>query len=174
MMDELTDWIRSTRYRIPVREPEGGEIVRILPVAPGTHNWFPFVTDEATGEAVRVSHIVVLRTRGEFLGCYQQMIFAPFIAKMGELALWPVRSDDIAQAIEGAPDGWVRVLNPRSASLSFRVLSDTDLPEPVWPDLNWEEIADLGLGGRLVYKLDDPLIRRAHEQVLQSPQASHE
>lgn len=120
MAEDLADWIRSTRYRIQVREPEVGEIVRIQPECPTVRNWLPFVTDDSTGEAFRVSHDVVLRTHGEFQDRYEWMKFAQFITENGELALWPLWSSEIAQAVDDAPDAWVRVLyNHRHASITF-------------------------------------------------------
>jgi hypothetical protein len=87
------------------------------------------------------------------------------------LHLWPVKQPSpdgkhnewhrsAAEAAERAMKKWVRVT--ASMSLGAYEISEAsgDLPEPVWPDISFEEILKIAFRDHIVDSVDHPLVQR--------------
>jgi len=68
--------------------------------------------------------------------------------------LWTQSS---CEAIDAARDGWIRVI---SAEGAYQYQSPNGkLPDPVWPDLSYEEILFKAYKGRIITDIDHKLLR---------------
>jgi hypothetical protein len=98
------------------------------------------------------------------------------INRAGVVFLWPVRlpgrdgrhdewSRTSLSAADMAKDRWVRVAADMSLG-AYRVYqASDDLPEPEWPDIDFEKLLEVAFQGRLIQTLDHDVIRRLRGQM---------
>jgi len=173
-VDELTDWIRTTRLKIPARQPKNREIVRTDPQNDQRADALPVIRDGATGLVYRVSHELVFETEGKYLHRYGSMSLPLAVSRDGSLFIWPVlRGSEGAQvmriAIEEAAIRWMRILESGSSHAGIQNVRQSTFPEPIWPRLNWSEIADMFFDTRVIESLDHP----AHKGLVKTSDVSH-
>jgi hypothetical protein len=94
------------------------------------------------------------------------------INRQGVIAIWPVRlpGEDGRQdnwsrsALEAADLGrrnWIRlVANMSLGGYEIYQATRDDLPEPIWPDLSFQEILKIAFQDRFIQTLDHSAIRR--------------
>jgi hypothetical protein len=93
------------------------------------------------------------------------------ITRQGVVHLWPVKLPgpdgkhnewhrSAAEAAERAMEKWVRVTSSMSLGAYEMFEASADLPEPVWPDLSFEEILKIAFRDRIVDSPDHPLVQR--------------
>jgi hypothetical protein len=102
--------------------------------------------------------------------CYIATLFTA-IARTGVLFMWPVRvpatdgrSNDwhtsAAEAAQLAMTRWVRI----KANMSLRAYeifeAESAIPDPIWPDLSFNEIYRIAFKDRLINSADHPVIKR--------------
>lgn len=93
------------------------------------------------------------------------------INRQNVLRLWPVPLPDAdgrhndwhrsaMEAAEQAMNVWVRV-KANKALGAYEILEATgDLREPEWPDIPFQEILEIAFRGRIVDRIDHPLVQR--------------
>jgi hypothetical protein len=93
------------------------------------------------------------------------------INRQGVLRLWPVKLPgpdgrysewhrSALEAAERAMKRWVRV-TANMALGAYEIFEAVgDLPEPVWPGIQFEEILKIAFGDRFVDSADHPVVRR--------------
>jgi hypothetical protein len=64
------------------------------------------------------------------------------------------------EAAERAMKKWVRVTSSMSLGAYEIFEASGDLPEPVWPDISFEEILKIAFRDRVVDRADHPLVQR--------------
>jgi len=93
------------------------------------------------------------------------------INRQGVLHLWPVKMPlpdgrqlewhrSAAEAAERAMKKWVRVTSSMSLGAYEIFEASGDLPEPVWPDISFQEILQIAFRDRIVDRADHPLVQR--------------
>jgi hypothetical protein len=93
------------------------------------------------------------------------------ISRRGVLHLWPVKLPgpdgkhnewhrSAAEAAERATREWVRVTSNRSLGAYEVSLAIGDIPDPVWPDISFEEILKVAFRDRVVDRPGHPLINQ--------------
>ena len=93
------------------------------------------------------------------------------INRQGTLHLWPVKMPfpdgrqnewhrSAAEAAERAMKKWVRVTSSMSLGAYEIFEANGDLPEPVWPDISFQEILQIAFRDRIVDRADHPLVQR--------------
>lgn len=170
MSDELTEWINVHKYRIPVREPAEGDVVRTN-TDDGQQYRCPTVTDDVTGEVYRVDHDLIWKTKARFVELYGMRSFTLAISRDGSMFLWPIDSEDLFDAIQATGNRWVEVTLDGGADIRLWDFSQRGLMEPIWPDLLPREIIDMGFQSRVIERLDHPLIQRVHARIDSSTEA---
>jgi hypothetical protein len=93
------------------------------------------------------------------------------VNRQGTLHLWPVKLPSpegrqnewhrsAAEGAERAMKKWVRVTASMALGAYEIFQASGDLPEPVWPDIPFEEILKIAFRERLVDRPDHPLVQR--------------
>lgn len=62
-------------------------------------------------------------------------------------------------AIEEARSGWVRVIFDQESG-RYNVEPQADHSEPIWPNLEHDDVMDIAFSGREINSLDHPVIKR--------------
>ena len=94
------------------------------------------------------------------------------IDRQGELRLWPLRlpgpdgreDDWMSSALaiaEQAKHQWVRLVAGGNGYTSLT--TSADIPEPIWPNKNLDELLDLAFKKRRIASESDPVLRRLRE-----------
>jgi hypothetical protein len=65
-----------------------------------------------------------------------------------------------AEAAERAMERWVRVTSNMSTRAYDIFEASGDIPEPVWPDISFEEVLKIAFRDRYVDRVDHPLLQR--------------
>ncbi len=102
---------------------------------------------------------------------FSPRLFATSISRQGVLFLWPMRlpgSDGRADewnksamiAADEAKSHWVRVVANMSLGAYDITVAPARLPEPVWPDLPFQQIIKIAFRDRLIEDLDHPILKR--------------
>ncbi len=91
-------------------------------------------------------------------------------------SLWPVRmptadgrnnswADSRWAAAQLAMTRWVSVRSNMAAGAYDAVVANATIPDPVWPDVAFERLLELGFKGRIITSLDHPVLRRLRGEV---------
>ena len=152
---------------IPVRKPSAQDWVRVHP-DPQMRDNFPLIElkDEG-GEEYVIAGLLVGELVGEFVS--KTLYFS--INRQGVPSLWPVRLPDpdgremdwhrsAREAAELAMSRWVRVKANMSLGAYEVFEAQGILAEPVWPDLDFQQIIRVAFRDRLITTLDHPVIKR--------------
>jgi hypothetical protein len=172
-IDELTEWIRTQKVKLPVRQPKNREIIRTDPQNDQRADALPVIRDGATGLVYRVSHELVIETGGKYLHRYGSMSLPLAVSRDGSLFIWPaLRGSEGTQvmriAIEEAAIHWMRILESGSSHAGMQNVRQSTFPEPIWPRLNWSEIADMFFDTRVIESLDHPV----HKELVETSDIS--
>lgn len=98
------------------------------------------------------------------------------INRQGVLFLWPARlpghdgrldewSRSALEAMRLAQSGWVRIAANMSLGAYEVFTSSADLPEPIWPDINFAEILKIAFKDKLITSFDHPVLKRLRGEV---------
>ena len=167
-LEELTDWIRDEKYMIPVRQPSKGEIVS---TDLSSHaDCMPTITDAGSGGTYRVCHDLIWKTESQFVHLYGWTILRLTVSSDGSLFLWPIisSSEDFMSANaagEESEKGWVRIVSACPSAMKVLPVRQSNYPEPIWPDLNPLEIANMFFRERVIKSLDHPVHKRLLESL---------
>ena len=97
-------------------------------------------------------------------------IIFPVLTRQGVLFLWPVRLPDESGkhdnwnrsalvAAEMATTGWVRVASNLPLGAYDVFTPHAVLPEPAWPDLDLQQMLEIGFKHYFIDSLDHPRLR---------------
>jgi len=173
-VEELTEWIRKNKFALPVHQPSDGEIIRTDPKNVRRAVGLPIIKDAVTGESYLVSHDLIFRTAGEFVPRYGWMSLPLAASIDGSLFIWPFSNtsdglESMQTATEEASDGWGRIGVDKNSNMRFVKVRQRTFREPIWPNLNQWEIADMFFGLRIIESLDHPV----HRRMIDSPDINH-
>ena len=98
------------------------------------------------------------------------------ISRQGDLFLWPIRlpgpdgkidewNRSALEAADAARDRWVRVRAKMSQGAYEISVATGDIPEPVWPDLSFQEIIKIAFKDRMITSMDHPVLRRLRGEI---------
>jgi hypothetical protein len=107
----------------------------------------------------------------ELPGEFVSAVLYTAINRQGVIFLWPVRlpaSDgrilewhrSAAEAAERAMDRWIRVRANMSLGAYEMFEAAATIPDPVWPELSFQELLRIAFRDRLVDRLDHAVIKR--------------
>jgi len=157
--------VKKLTTTVPVRKPSQQDWVRVHP-DPKMRDNFPLI--ELKDE--REEYVLVGSLVGELVGEFVSKTLYVCINRQGVLSLWPVRLPDpdgremdwhrsARDAAEMAMTEWVRVKSNKSLGAYEVFKSQGTLSEPVWPDLDFQQIIRIAFRDRLITTLDHPVIK---------------
>src|SRR6516165_9933869 len=162
-----TAGVKKLITTIPVRKPSAQDWVRVHS-DPQMRANFPLIElKDEHGEEYVIDGSLVGKLVGEFVA--KTLYFS--INRQGVPSLWPVRLPDpdgremdwhrsLREAAELAMSRWVRVKSNRSLGAYEVFEAQGILAEPVWPDLDFQQIIRVAFRDRLITPLDHPVIKR--------------
>lgn len=159
--------VKKLLTTVPVRKPGRQDFVRVHP-DPG-YRLTPAATIEVKED--REVYLVTPKMAQVLPGEFSTVTLLTTINRQGVLHLWPVKQPgpdgkhnewhrSAAEAAERAMKKWVRVTASMSLGAYEIFEASGDLPEPVWPDISFEEILKIGFRDHVVDSVDHPLVQR--------------
>lgn len=165
------DFLETTNVKkllttVPIRKPGSQDFVRVHP-SPAYRETLAFIELKDDREIYIANLGAVPELQAE---CYIATLFTA-ITRTGVLFMWPVRvpavdgrSNDwhtsAAEAAQQAVTRWVRI----KANMSLRAYetfqAESTIPDPIWPDLSFNEICRIAFKDRLINSADHPVIKR--------------
>ena len=161
-----TGGVKRLLTTVPVRKPAPQDFIRVHP-------------DSSYRAAValvefrdeRETYLVTMNIARELPGEFVSAILYTAINRQGVVHLWPVRlpaSDgrilewhrSAAEAAERAMDRWIRVRANMSLGAYEMFEAAATIPDPVWPELSFQELLRVAFRDRLVDRLDHAVIKR--------------
>jgi hypothetical protein len=151
---------------IPVRKPAPQDFIRVHS-DPSYRVAVALVEFRDERENFLVSMDIARELPGEFIS----VILYTAITRQGVTFLWPVKipSTDgrtiewhrsAAEAAERAMTRWIRVRANMGRGAYQMFEAAATIPDPVWPELSFQEMLRIGFRDRLVDRLDHPVIKR--------------
>jgi hypothetical protein len=92
------------------------------------------------------------------------------INRQGEMLLWPIRlpqtdgrldrwNQSARTAAERAKTSWIRLVSNLKLGYYEVFTAKGELEEPVWPELNLEQVVEIAFSDRYIDSMDHPVIR---------------
>lgn len=157
--------------KVPVRRPNNTEFVRVHPDS-GYRLKTRLLDLKDLGEQYVVDSSLWPELDGELVA--KELYLA--INRQNDVFIWPVRLPDqdgrldpwnesAAQAAGLATRKWVRIRSNRAAGMYDVYEASSSFSDPVWPQMSFQELLDIAFRGRLIDKIDHPVIRRLRGEV---------
>jgi len=153
---------------VPLERPKRQEFFRAHP-DPAWSLTTSIVFDEENFG--RDAYLVLPDMRAALLGDARPALLAPVITRQGVFKFWPLKVpldesrpnpwfESSRDALERSKASWV-CIKPDLALGAYRVLQAVgDIPNPVWPDRQPNELLEIAFRGRIIDSEDHPLVRR--------------
>ena len=102
--------------------------------------------------------------------CFFATLFIA-ISRTGVLFMWPVKvpaptagsiewHTSAAMAAQYAMKSWVRVKSNMDLGAYEIFEAEGSIPDPIWPDLSFDEIFRIAFKDRIIRSLDHPVVKR--------------
>ena len=161
-----TAGVKKLLTTVPVRKPGPQDFVRVHPDLQMRGD-FPLIELKDEREEYVIAGPLVPELVGEFVS---KTLYTT-VSRQGVVSLWPVRLPDhdgremewhrsAREAAEIAMKRWVRVKANRSLGAYEIFQAESCIAEPVWPDLDFQQIIRIAFRDRLITSLDHPVIKR--------------
>jgi hypothetical protein len=160
--------VKKLLTTVPVRKPLPQDFVRVR-LEPQYRETLAFIELKDDRE----TYIVDLGTVPELQGeCFFATLFTA-ITRAGVLFMWPVKVPaadgrtsewilSAAWAAQHAMKCWVRVKSNMGLGAYEIFEAQGIIPEPIWPELSFEEIIRIAFKDRIIRSLDHPVVKRLH------------
>jgi hypothetical protein len=159
--------VKKLLTTVPVRKPNRQDFVRVHPDP--AYRLAPAAIIELKED--RETFLLHPDTAQHLSGEFSVVALYTAINRQGVPQLWPVKLPgpdgkhlewhrSAAEAAERAMGRWVRVTANMSAAAYDIFEASGDLPEPVWPDISFEEILKIAFRDRYVDRVDHPLLHK--------------
>jgi hypothetical protein len=159
--------VKKLLTTVPVRKPNRQDFVRVRPDPAFRLTPAAIIEVKEDREVYLVPPGMALHLPGEF----SVATLFTAINRQGVLHLWPVKLPgpdgkhnewhrSAAVAAERAMKKWVRVTSSMSLRAYEICEANGDLPEPVWPDISFQEILKIAFREHIVDRADHPLVQR--------------
>ncbi|MGY4289614.1 hypothetical protein ACVWXO_008880 [Bradyrhizobium sp. LM2.7] len=151
---------------VPVRKPNPQDWVRVRPEPEFRDNFAVIELKDDHEEYIIATPLIP-----ELIGEFVNKTFFTAINRQGALFLWPVRLPEpdgrqldwyrsAREAAEKAMTRWIRSKANRSLGAYDIFEAEIPIPEPVWPELTFQEIVKVAFRDRLIMTTDHPVIKR--------------
>lgn len=158
--------VRKAIITVPVRKPDRQWFVRVHP-----DSAWRLETAVLELKDERETYIVDPDLWSELPGELNPKVLFTAINRQGVVFLWPVRlhgedgrgnawNSSALEAANQATTGWIRIAANMSLG-AYEVFQATgELPEPEWPDKDFQALVEIAFKDHYVHSLDHPVIRR--------------
>jgi hypothetical protein len=158
--------VKKALLTVPVRKPNRQEFVRVHP-----DENMRLETAVLELKEDRETYLVEPELWAELAGELTPKALFTAINRQGVLTIWPVRlpgedgrhdewNRSALEAAQMAMNRWVRVAANMSLGAYEVYEASADLPDPQWPDLNFQQILEVAFKDRFVRSLDHAVVRR--------------
>jgi hypothetical protein len=158
--------VKKLLTTIPIKKPSAQDWVRVHP-SPDMRCDIPLIELKDEREAFVVAGPLV----SELIGEIKCMTMFTTINRQAVLSLWPVPLPDpdarqlewhrsMREGAEMAMENWVRVKANMSLGAYDLFQATGSIADPVWPDLNFQQIVRIAFKDRLIDSMDHPVIKR--------------
>jgi hypothetical protein len=158
--------VKKLLTTVPVRKPLAQDFVRVRP-EPEYRAMMAFIELKDDRETYIVDLGAVPELAGE---CFFATLFTA-ITRTGVLFMWPVKMPaadgrtsewnlSAATAAQHAMKSWVRVKSNVSLGAYEIFEAQGSIPEPIWPELSFEEIIRIAFKDKIIRSLDHPVVKR--------------
>jgi len=165
-----TAGVKKLLTTVPVKRPSPQDFVRVHP-APEYRENFAMVDLKDDREEYLVLPTILPELTSEVV--YKTVFTA--VNRQGVVSLWPIRlpaPDDrktewprsAREAAELAMTRWVRMKANMSLGAYEITVAESVMADPVWPELSFPELVRIGFRGRIITRLDHPVIKRLRGQ----------
>src|ERR1035437_1918189 len=159
--------VKKLLTTVPVRKPNRQDFVRVHPDPAYRETPVAIIELKEDRETYLLSPSIAQQLPGEF----NAVTLNTAINRQGVLQIWPVKLPgpdgkhnewhrSAAEAAERAMEKWVRVTANMSAGGYDIFEASGELPEPVWPDISFEEILKIAFRDRYVDDVSHPLLQK--------------
>jgi hypothetical protein len=159
--------VKKLLTTVPVRKPGKQDFSRVHPELSFRLTPAAIIEIKEDGETYLVTPNMAAQLPGEF----NVATLYTTISRRGVLHLWPVKLPgpdgkhsewhrSAAEAAERATKGWVKIVSNRSLGAYEISLPTGNIPDPVWPDISFDEILKVAFRDRIVDRLDHPLVNQ--------------
>jgi hypothetical protein len=159
--------VKKLLTSVPVRKPNRQEFVRVHPET--TWRLTPAAIIELKED--RETYLVTPEMAAKLPGEFTVATIFTVINRQCVTFLWPVKLPgpdgkhnewhrSAAEAAERAMSRWIRVTANTSLGANEIYEAIGDLPDPVWPDVSFQELLKIAFRDRIVDTIDHPLIQR--------------
>jgi hypothetical protein len=150
---------------IPVRKPGKQDWVRVRPEP--EYRLAVSLLDVKDDNEI---YMIPPAMRSELVGEYAPYVLYTAMTRRGTLFLWPARlpgSDgkdlrwysSAREAAEYAMANWVRVQSDKALGAYVTTLSQAELSNPVWPEMEMRDILRIAFNRYIVDSEDHPLVK---------------
>lgn len=151
---------------IPVRKPNRQEFARVHP-----DDSFHIETAVIELKEDRETFLIAPELWSELPGEITPKLLLTCLNRQGVLFLWPIRlpnsegrldnwNRSAMEAAEHAKNDWVRVVANMSLGAYDVYQATGDIPEPEWPDLDFNNILEIAFKDQFISSMDHPAIRK--------------
>jgi hypothetical protein len=159
--------VKKLLTTVPVRKPNRQDFVRVHPDP--AYRLTPTAIIELSED--RETYLLSPAIAQQFPGEFSVVTLYTAINRQGVTQLWPVKlpGEDgrqlewhrtAAVAAERAIERWIRVTSNMSSRGYDIFEASGELPEPVWPDIPFEEILKIAFRDRYVDDVSHPLLQK--------------
>jgi len=163
--------IKKAIVSIPIRKPGNQSYVRVH----AGENWrfqCAMLQLKEDGEC----YLVLPHLYSELANEVRPKVVYTGINRDGSVFLWPINapgddgrldawSESAHVAAEMAQTHWIRLVANRTVG-AYDVLEATQLAEvPQWPDKSFEELVQIAFKGRVIDRLDHPIVKRLRGEI---------
>ena len=153
---------------VPLERPKRHEFFRTYSDPAWSLTTSIVFDDEGFG---RDAYLVLPNMRATLLGDARPVLLVPVITRQGVFKYWPLKLplddgrtspwfDSAREALELSKNHWV-CMKPDIALGAYRVTQAVgDIPAPVWPDKQPNELLEIAFRGRIIDSEGHPLVRR--------------
>jgi hypothetical protein len=161
-----TAGVKKLTTTVPARRPSPQDFVRVR-AEPEFRENFAMIDLKDDREDYLVRPEVLPDLVGEVT--YKTIFTA--INRQGVVFLWPVRLPDpdgkkndwarsAREAAEMAMTKWLRMKANMSLGAYDIFAAESEIADPVWPDLSFYELVRIGYRDRMITSLDHPVVKR--------------
>jgi hypothetical protein len=154
-------------HAAPVRKPNKQDFIRVHPDAAYRENFAMIELKEDREEYLVAGNGLVAELATEIVN---KTLYTA-VNRQGVVFLWPVRLPgadgkemiwhrSARDAAEEATKRWVRVSPNMSLGAYELIVAEAVTIEPVWPEVNFQELIRITFRDRLITGLDHPVIKR--------------
>jgi hypothetical protein len=165
-----TATVKKIVTTVPSRRPNPQDFVRVRP-EPEFYENFAMICLKEDQEDYLVRPELVHDLSGEIV--YKTVYTA--INRQGVIFLWPVRlpradgridgwARSDREAAEMGMSHWIRVRANRSLGAYEIFRAESEMADPVWPELSFHDLIKIAYRDRMITSLDHPVVKRLRGQ----------